>query len=146
MGFVYEVVPEEDRDFLKSMGLKDCWGTELKTITKRTKWCADREQNAYLIGIGGGYHDMPYFYDLWWNGHVIRMEVEEGGKGNVGVGMDIIWIINRIPISEDIWQHRGEVLKMIKDAFSVNRSWCELSELKSITVKIACEVEKVENK
>ena len=146
MGFVYEVVPEEDREFFNSMGLKDCWGREGKCLTKYTEWCADRERNAYLVAIGGGYHEMPHFYDLWWKDHVIRIEAECGGKGNYKVGVDIVWFVNRIPIPKDIWQYKDEIMKMIEEGFLVNRDWCKEKFLKSITVKIECEPEMKEDK
>ena len=145
MGFVYERVPEEDREFFKSMGLKDCWGREGKCLTKRTKWCADREKNAYLVGIGGGYNgEMPYFYDLWWNSQIIRMEIERGSKGNVETGIEVIWFINRISVPCDIWEYKDKIVEIIEEAFSINRGWCEETELKYITVKINCTPEKVE--
>ena len=141
MGFVYEVVPEEDREFFKSMGLKNCWGTEEKILSKYTDWCADRERNAYLIGIGGGLHEMPYFYDFWWNGHIIRMEISEGGNGNYETGVDIIWIIEKLPIPKEIWEYKKEVMGMIEEAFSVNSSGCKKQFLKSISVRFDCEPE-----
>ena len=141
MAFVFEKVPEEDREFFKSMGLKDCWGSRSKYLCKDTEWCADRERNAYLVGIGGGYQDMPYFYDLWWNGYTIRMEMYEGGSGNYDIGVNIVWFIHRIPIPEEIWDHRDEIVQMIKDGFSVNEGWCRKEKLISIDVKIMCEPE-----
>ena len=44
MGFIYEVVPEEELEFLKDMELKDCWGSRLLYVDNETKWCADREK------------------------------------------------------------------------------------------------------
>ena len=142
MGFVYEVVPEEDREFLKSMGLKNCWGSEALLLSKYTEWSADRERDVYLVAIGGGYNgEMPYFYDLWWKGNVIRIEAECGGKGNYETGVDIIWFINRVPIPEKIWESKDKIMEMIEEAFEVNSDWCKKQFLKSITVKIDCEPE-----
>lgn len=143
MSFIYEVVPEKDTKFFESMGLKNCWGnSELLFLAGHTKWCADRERNAYLVAMGGGYHgEMPYFYDLWWKGNVVRIEAERGGKGNYEMGIDIIWFINRVPIPEKIWESKDEIMEMIEEAFGINSSWCEEKDLKSITVKIECEPE-----
>ena len=141
MGFIYEVVPEADLEFLKAMKLKDCWGTRLLYVDEGIKWCADRELNAYLVNIGGGYHEMPKLYDLWWNGKVVRIEVEESGRGNIEVGVDVIWLVNSVPIPQDIWDYRDEIMKMIEDAFSVNQSWCDTEFIKSIEVRILCEPE-----
>ena len=144
MAFVFEKVPEEDWEFFRSMGLKDCWGARLLDITERSKWCADRERNAYLVGIGGGYQDMPHFYDLWWNGYTIRMEVVETGDGNYDTKVNIIWNIWRIPIPKEIWDKRDEIMGLITEAFSVYSGWCKPKFLGSIEVSIKCEPEKME--
>lgn len=107
MSFVYEVVTEKDMEFLESMRLKNCWGSGLLLISEYTKWCADREKDVYLVAIGGGYHgEVPYFYDLWWKGNIIRIEAECGGKGDYETGVDIIWFINRVPIPAKIWDKK----------------------------------------
>lgn len=144
MAFVFEKVPEADWDFFRSMGLKDCWGIRSFNLTKRSKWCADRERNVYLVGIGGGYHDMPHFYDLWWNGYTIRMEVVETGDGNYNTKVNIIWNILRIPIPKGIWNKRDEIIDLITEAFSVYSGWCKPKFIGSITVSIKCEPEIME--
>lgn len=48
-------------------------------------------------------HDLPLFYDLWWNGIITRVEVQKGSKGSVAVGVDVIWNIMKVPISEELW-------------------------------------------
>jgi len=146
MGFVYEIVPEEDWEFFRSMKLKDCWGAMYKILSKDTKWCADRERNAYLVGIGGGYAGMPHFYDLWWNGNVIRMETTSREIRNDEEGFDIKWIIHKIPIPEKIWSCKDEIKDMIEEAFSVNESWCKGRKIDSIKVVFRCEPEIEESK
>ena len=128
------------------MKLLDCWGAKLLSVGKETKWCANREKEAYLVEIGGGYHDMPYFYDLWWKGHIVRLEVSRRAKSNTEGGVDIIWYIHRIPIPKKIWMRRKEVLEMISQAFCVNRVWYSAREVKSIEVKLRCEAEKAEGR
>lgn len=146
MGFVYEVVPEEDFGFLKEMRLLDCWGMKLLYIDKDTKWCADREKNAYLLEIGGGYKGFPNFCDLWWNGNVIRMEITRRATRNEEEEMNIVWYIHKIPIPRAIWENKEEILVMIKEAFEVNKSWCKDKKVNSISVKFMCEPEMMEDK
>ena len=146
MGFVYEVVPEEDREFFKSMGLKDCWGREGRGLTNRTKWCANRTQNAYLVGIGGGYDEMPYFYDLWWEGNVVRMEITSREIKNDEEGYDITWNIHKISIPKKIWNRKEEIMNMVESAFSVNESWCKGRKINSIKIIFRSEPEKMEDK
>ena len=145
MAFIYEVVPEKDYEFFKSMGLKNCWGSDALTLNEGyTKWSANREKNAYLVDIGGGLGEVPHFYDLWWNKYVIRMEMYESGSGNYDVGVNICWVIEKISIPKNIWNYKYDVLKMINEAFLVNKGWCRSEYLKSINVKIDCEPEMME--
>ncbi|MCM1167190.1 MAG: hypothetical protein NC299_15985 [Lachnospiraceae bacterium] len=84
---------------------------------------------------------MPNYYDLWWNGHTIKIEINCVGDGNYSVGVDITWLINRISIPKEIWKYREEAMKLIIEAFSVNEGWCIKECLKSITVKVMCKSE-----
>jgi len=141
MGFVYEVVPEEDREFFKSMGLRDCWGKDYAIVTEYTTWCADRDNNIYLVGIGGGYKDIPYYYALWLNGQEIRLEVTRRGKCNSDGLVDIIWYINRIPITEKMTPTKYDLIEIINKAFLVNRGGYSEKDIGSITIKFMCKPE-----
>ena len=132
MAFVFKELNEEDKKLFHTMGIKNCWG-DSPLFTPRT-WCEDKENNAYLIGIGGGYKDMPYFYDFWWNGNTIRMEISRTSKGDRDVGVDVIWNILKIHIPNELMDKKQDIVKMIKDAFSVNQGWCKSKFLKSVTV------------
>lgn len=138
MAFVKEVVPEKDREFWLSMELKNCWGNAPHPLLKSRTWCADRERNAYLIGIGGGMHDLPLFYDLWWNGIITRVEALEASTGNATTGIHMVWNIIKVPIPEEIWEKRSDVMELIKDAFYVEINIKLKKFVKSITVNINC--------
>ena len=101
------------------------------------------KKNAYLVDIGGGFGEMPHFYDLWWNENIIRMEMYESGDGNYDVGVNICWVIERIFIPANIWNYKYDILKMINEAFAVNRGWCKSEHLKSISVNFECKPEMV---
>ncbi len=146
MAFVFEKVPERDYKFFESMGLKNCWGNSSLSLSADTKWCADRERNAYLVRIGGGYNDMPSFHDFWWNGYTIRMEIVRTSTGNYDDGINIIWSIMTLPIPNELWEKQEEILKMLNEAFSIDLGWCEREEVKSISVKIMCTPEKAKGK
>ncbi|WP_019679467.1 hypothetical protein [Ruminococcus flavefaciens] len=140
MAFIYEVVPEKDHDFFISMGLKNCWGNDTLNLSEgSTKWCADRERNAYIVNIGGGHDDMPYFHDLWWNGTVIRLETLCGGSGNYETGVDMVWFIQKIPVPKELWRYRDEIRDIINEAFSINSGWCNKKHLRSVKVVFECE-------
>ena len=134
MAFVFKELNEEGKKLFNTMGIKNCWG-DSPLFTPRT-WCEDKENNAYLIGIGGGYKDMPYFYDFWWNGNTIRMEISRTSKGDRDVGVDVIWNILKVHIPYEIFDKKQDIVKMIKEAFSINPGWCKPKFLKSITVNM----------
>lgn len=140
MSFICEIVPEKDYNFFRSMGLKNFWGNGSLTFTEgRTKWCADRERNAFLVNVGGGHAEVPHFHDLWWNGNVIRLETSDGGSGNYEVGVKIIWFVEKLPVPQKLWEYKDEIVKLVYEALSVDRSWCDKKFLRSISVKFECE-------
>lgn len=117
MAFIYEIVPERDYDFFNSMHLKNPFGRGYIYVTRHSRWCADREKNAFLVPIGGGMHDTPYFVNLWINGQIIVMKVEQYGKrinGKVIIGWDVVDIL--IPI--EVWKNRKLIVSIIKEALT----------------------------
>ena len=114
MAFVYEVVPEKDKEFWVSLGIKNCWGIDLLRFATGSVWCADRERNAYLIGVGGGMHDVPLMSDLWWNGNVIRIEWDDNqntGNRRLPKGLSVVWNIHKIFIPPSIMDQKDTVVK-----------------------------------
>ena len=139
MAFIYEVIPENDRELVLSMGFKDFTGYRPLLISSRARWCADRERNAFLKGIGGGMRDIPLFFDLWWNGEVVHIEVNDlGSEGNMNDGYDLNWNILKIIIPEFLWNKKDEILDMINEAFSINNAGIETKYVNSINVNIRC--------
>lgn len=138
MAFVFEKVPEDDWEFFESMGLKNCWGTKPQILLPgRSEWIADRTQNAFLVPIGGGMHDVPLIYDLWWDGVVIRLEAENyRSEGNRRENFKLVWDINKILIPRSGWEKRDLIIKMIEDAMSVNQDGVKKEHLNSITVNM----------
>lgn len=117
MAFIYEVVPEKDYAFFDSMHLRNPFGKGYIYVTKQSRWCADRKRNFFLVPLGGGMHDTPYFIDLWIDGEIVVMEAEQYGKrinGNVIVGWDIVNII----IPSKIWSKRNLIVSIIEEAMA----------------------------
>ena len=45
MAFIYEIIPEKYYEFFRSMGLKNCWGSDHLTLSEGdTKWSADQKK------------------------------------------------------------------------------------------------------
>lgn len=139
MAFVYEIVQEKDYDFFKSMGLKNCWGTKpLIFLPGRSEWTADRVRNAFLVAIGGGMLDVPNFYDLWWNGYVVRLEVEDFRcEGNRRESFKLVWDVYKIYVPKAVWEKRDLIIKMIEEAMLVNQGGVEKAHLNSIIVNMS---------
>lgn len=139
MAFVYEIVPEKDYEFFNSMHLKSPLGKGYVCLSRYTKWCADRENNTFLIPHGGGLGDTPNFVDLWYDGYIIKLETQQYGKrieGNVKVG----WNVVKISIPESIWDKKKCIIDAIKEALNV---YCYIKDEEMLEPKISCEPKKV---
>ena len=142
MAFVYEKVGEENRELWESIGLKDCFGDTLR-FYKGGYWSINKEKNIYLVEIGG-YIDMPNFWDMSYEGRIVRMEVVGKGIGNNSTGVVFNWKIMKINIPKSLWEKRQDVVEQIVNATSVVRNLTPLEKVKAINVEILCEPECVE--
>lgn len=141
MAFIYEIVPEKDYAFFNSMHLKSPLGKGYICLSKYTKWCADKENNVYLIPHGGGLGDTPHFADLWYDGCIINIEIKQYGKrinGSVMVG----WNVINLFIPEKIQNKTNFIVDIIKKALSVYR-YIENEEM--LEPKISCEPQKAKD-
>ena len=146
MVFVYERVRPEDEELWNSIGWKD-WGGNPLSFSKYNKWCVDRERNAYLKAIGG-LIDMPDYYDFYYKGAIVRMEISNWCDFVLNpeddFETDIAWYIDNMYIPESIWEDREEIVKLVKEAFSVNTSAAAPGSLEHIAVEMQCEPKRVE--
>ena len=143
MGFIQEEVGEENRELWESIGWKN-WVKSPMPFYSIMEWSIDRERQIYMQPIGGGFRDLPYYYDLAYKDRIIRMEVDPQGSGTRITGFNKIWKIYRISIPKSIWAEKEEIMRAIKEAFSVYRGGTAESRVKSINVDISCEPECVE--
>jgi hypothetical protein len=61
MAFVKELIDtEEKRAFYDSLKLHDCIGKVLES----NDWYVDRENNHYIVGMGGGSFEIPLMYGI----------------------------------------------------------------------------------
>ena len=77
MAFVCEKIPSEDLEYVRSLGIKNWSGHGFKRFFEGISgWSIDRNRQAFLIGLGGGYDDMPYFWAFLYKGIECRIEQE----------------------------------------------------------------------
>ena len=142
MSFVYEEVGEEKRELWESIGWKD-WFYNPFSFFKGQKWSIDKDKKIYLVKIGG-YIDMPDFWDMSYEGRIVRMEVDGRAKGNNSTGVIFNWKIMKINIPKSLWEKRQDVVEQIVNATSVVRNLTPLEKVKAINVEILCEPKCVE--
>ena len=142
MAFVYEEVGEENKEIWESIGWKNWSGNPLGSY-KRQQWSIDKERKIYLVNIGG-YIDMPDFWDMSYEGRIVRMEVAGRGIGNNSTGVIFNWKIMKINIPKSLWEKRQDVVEQIINAASVVRCLTPLEKVKAINVEVLCEPECVE--
>lgn len=142
MAFIYEEVGEENRGLWESIGWKD-WGGNEFAYSKRRYWTINKDENAYLVAIGG-YIDMPHYHDFSYEGRIVRMEVFYLAEGSIEVGMTFNWKIERMYIPKSLWSKKDDVIRLVEDAFSVTRNLVPIEKVVNINVEIQCEPECVE--
>ena len=140
MGFVYEEVGKENRELWESIGWKN-WGKDLIDFLETRHWSIDRENGFYMQPIGGGFRDLPYYYDFAYKNRIVRMEVAVKSNGDKVNGFNIIWSIYRILVPKSIWKDKDKILEQIKASFLVCTGGILDNKINSITTEICCEAE-----
>ena len=137
MAFVYEEVGLENKELWESIGWKD-WGSKPIVFSKIIDWCVDKERGFFLQPIGG-YIDMPTYYDLYYNGTIVRIEAISIPKVDEHQRVDLIWYIDNIYIPLSLWELQQDVINIAKEAFVANNRNIPLSRIKHVKVVLRCE-------
>ncbi len=135
MDFIYEIVPEKDYDFFNSMHLNNPLRKGYISVTKYTKWCADRKDNVFFIPHGGRLSETPYFADLWYDGYNINIELKQYGKRINGI-VNAGWEVINIFIPERVWDKKCYIVDLIKKALTV---WRYVKNEDMLEPRILCE-------
>jgi hypothetical protein len=138
MAFVNEKVEEKDKLYFNSFNFESPF-TKNKSI-EPWKWTIDREQDAFLVGLGGqGYEhsDIPEFFALVWKKNVIIMETFSGGSGSNSTGVEVWWKITSIKVPQNLIAEKDAVMELIKEAFDAygngyNRTYVRKVEFRFI--------------
>ena len=103
MAFVNEKLTEKDKEFIASFKFHDPLGSidDLARIPRN--WAVDKENNYYLICLGGqGELDKEYppnYYKLIVNGNVVDIKARYQTVGNGKTGIKITWEIEGIVVN-----------------------------------------------
>ncbi|MBQ7756936.1 MAG: hypothetical protein IJ401_06510 [Oscillospiraceae bacterium] len=116
MAFVCEIIPSEDIEYVRSLGIKDWSGHDLERFFEGiSEWSIDRNRQAFLVRLGGGYKDMPYFAAFWYEGCEIRIETPvrlfEDNEGRK------IRKITGISIPKELYSQKEEICNLIIEAY-----------------------------
>jgi hypothetical protein len=143
MAFVYEKVSEQDREFWEILGFKGFKGDSLCPFTSRKYWCADRERKAYLNCVGKGGPETPLIYELWWQGGLIRIWIEEFLTSDVSDSEKQIinGAVSRILIPKKLWDKQDEIILLIAEALKCDESYYSTSMVPDGDVEIKCSPE-----
>ena len=137
MSFVYEMVGEENEKVWESIGWKDYFENSM-IFYEKYYWSCDKLREIYLIEIGK-YIDTPLYYDMYYKGFIIRMEVTDAAHGELNTGVCFLWKINNIYIPKAIWMEKENILNAVQEAFSVVRNLVSEDKVIEINVEIMCE-------
>lgn len=141
MGFVYEEVGKENEELWNSIGWKD-WGGKPDGYSDAAKWCIDKENAVYLNAVGSFRGETPYYFDLAYKNHIIRMDIRQNNKGNGKTGPQLVYRIDRMRIPKAIWEDRDDIIKSAEEAFKAYGFRYE--EVEAVDMEMDCEPECVE--
>lgn len=135
MGFVNESIdtPERIREF-DSLNLISPVG---RKPTKRWRWAVDRERGFYLVGLGGGYSEIPQLYALVVPGGVIRIEGHESGSGRPSAGtVRVSWNVTSVQIPRALAPKADALMGVVREALEARGSYFEPGRAQSVDVTL----------
>ena len=135
MGFVNETIdtPERIREF-DALNL-------ISPVTlkppERWRWAVDRERGFYLVGLGGGFSDIPQLHALVVPGGVIRIEGHESGSGNpLAGGVRVSWDITSVQIPRALASKADELMGVVREALEARGSYFKPGRAQSVDVTL----------
>ena len=135
MGFVNESIdtPERIREF-DALNLVS--PVTLKP-PKRWRWAVDRDRGFYLVGLGGGFSEIPHLYALVVPGGLIRIEGRESVSGRPSAGtVRVSWDITSVQIPRALALRADELMGVVREALEARGSYFEPGRAQSVDVKL----------
>jgi hypothetical protein len=134
MAFVNEAVPEEQKSKFDPKVFYQ--GVFHKPVTTR-RWVIDREQDAFLILLGGGGREpeIPYNYALSWKGVVIKFDAVQTADGSKEKGWSANWMVSNMRIPPALEPQRQEVLQLLREGLdAMGTSICRRDNILAVSV------------
>lgn len=142
MAFANEEISESDQIRIDYGSLRDPQNQQ--KLSGIPKWTVDREQDAFLIRLGGGlsredYH-IPYYFLFSFKEERIMVQAFQKRMPSDDPMLEVlIWQIIRLELPENFQTSRKETLQILKEAFMVygktGTKWAHLY-LKSVEVDV----------
>lgn len=126
MTFIYEKVPETDKEKFDALGFKDALHRPM-VADGYVWWTIDRERDAILVGLGGGGgggegSEIPAFYSLVWQRQWIGFELFGKGRGDGSVGREVWRSLKVVNIPEALRDRQDEVLERVRESLCAKDS------------------------
>ena len=124
MAFVNEKLTDKDKEFIASFKFHNPIGRLNELASLPEEWSIDKENNYYLICLGGQGRLFeeeypPNYYYLIINNNCIKIEARFKCKGNYSTGVKILWKIQGIYVPHSLNYISPEKLKgIVIEAFT----------------------------
>jgi len=130
MAFKNEKISEQDLEWVsklvnyESIRAISRWVHQFSNLSH---WTADRENNAFLLKLGGGGNPndvgrMAYAV-LILDGQVIVFNLVDRRGGNSTVGMELTMEVHKLIVPPALEQRREEIKRLLREALNEDAYW-----------------------
>jgi len=102
------------------------------------KWTIDREQNSFLIFLGGGVGPFPELFALVWNGEIITLECSSRGRRDehIPTAVAVDYRVLGIYLTPALMNRREELLALVREALDAYGNIGDRTNVETVTVAI----------
>lgn len=135
MGFVTESIDTPER--IREFDALNLVSPVTLRAPKRWRWAVDRGRGFYLVGLGGGFSEIPHLYALVVPGGVIRIEGHVSGSGNPLAGnMRVSWKVTSVQIPLALASRADELMGVVREALEARGYYFEPERTLSVDITL----------